>query len=129
MEYMSSASLLPTLQSGFRPGHSTETAVLRVLSDILLTVDRDDLAALILLDPTAAFDTVDHDILLQRLKVSCGIDDVALRWFQSYLVGLSQYVRRGDDKSTIVVLMYGVPQGSVLGPILFIIYTVDLICD
>jgi len=87
MEYMSSASLLPTLQSGFRSGHSTETAVLRVLSDILLAVDLRDLAALILMDLTAAFDTVDHDILLQRLKVSFGIDDVALRWFQSYLVG------------------------------------------
>jgi len=65
MEYMASADLLPARQSGFRPGHSTETAVLRVLSDILLAVDRGDLAALMLLDLTAAFDTVDHDVLLQ----------------------------------------------------------------
>jgi len=67
MEYMTSANLLPARQSGFRPGHSTETAVLQVLSDILLNIDRGDLAALILLDLTAAFDTVDHDILPQRL--------------------------------------------------------------
>jgi len=101
MEYMTSANLLPARQSGFRTGHSTETAVLQVLSDILLTIDRGDLAAaLILLDLTAAFDTVDHDILLQRLHTSFGIQDVALQWFQSYLLGLSQYVRRGDATSS-----------------------------
>ena len=124
---MSSADLLPARQSGFRPGHSTETAVLHVLSDILLAIDRGDLAALILLDLTAAFDTVDHDILLQRLQMSFGINDVALQWFQSYLLGRSQYVRRGNARSTIVTLMCGVPQGSVLGPILFIMYTADLV--
>jgi len=81
----SSADLLRTRQSGFRPGHSTETAVLRVLSDILLTLDSGDrdLAALILLDLMAAFDTVDHVILLQRLQRSFGIKDVVLQWYQS----------------------------------------------
>jgi len=66
---LTSADLFPTLQSGFRAGHSTETAVLRVLSDIIRAVDRGDVAvaALVLLDQSAAFDTVDHHILLQRL--------------------------------------------------------------
>jgi len=66
MQYLSSADLLPTLQSGFWPSLSTETAVLPVLSDILLAVDRGDLVALVLQDLSATFDTVDHAILLQR---------------------------------------------------------------
>ena len=76
MKYLTSADLLPPLQSGFRPGYSTEITVLRVLSDILQDVDRGDLAALVLLDLSAAFDTVDHEILLQRLRVtkSCLVD-------------------------------------------------------
>ena len=74
-DYLTSADLLPPLQSGFRPGHSTETAVLWVLSDILQAVDRGNSAALVLLDLYAAFDTVDHEILLQRLRATFGIHD------------------------------------------------------
>ena len=114
MDYLSTADLLPPLQSGFRAGHSTETAVLRVLSDILEAVDRGDVAALILLDLSAAFDTVDHDILLQRLQLSFGIDGSAHRWFRLYLTDRSQFVRRGLLKSAVSRLLCGVPQGSVL---------------
>jgi len=66
MEYLSSTNLIPPLQSGYRQSHSTETAVLRVLSDILQAVDNGDLAALVLRNMSAAFDTVDHSILLRR---------------------------------------------------------------
>jgi len=66
--YLQSSGLLPSLQSGFRPGHSTETAVLRVLSDLLQAVDSGDVAALVLLDLSAAFDTLDHAILCRRLS-------------------------------------------------------------
>ena len=87
MTYMTDTDLLPPLQSSFRPGHYTESAVLCVLSDILLAVNRGDFAALVVLDLSAAFDTVHHDILLQRLESSFGIADVAGDWFRSYLSG------------------------------------------
>jgi len=79
MDYLQSADLLPANQSGFRPGHSTETPVLQVLSDILVAVDRGDVAALILLDLSAAFDTVDYEILLQHLQTTYGISDSRCR--------------------------------------------------
>jgi len=127
LNYLTSADLLSSLQSGYRAGHSTETAVLRVLSDILRAVDSGDVAALVLLDLSAAFDTVDHDILLKRLQATFGITDVAHRWIRSYLSGRTQRVRHGANISSITRLLCGVPQGSVLGPILFVLYTVDLI--
>jgi Reverse transcriptase (RNA-dependent DNA polymerase) len=79
--------LLPELQSAYRAHHSTETAVLKVLMDILRAVDTGDLAVLALFDPSAAFDTVDHATLLRRLDVSYGIRGRALTWFTSYRGG------------------------------------------
>jgi hypothetical protein len=126
LNYLLLNNLLPSLQSGFRPGHSTETAILHVLSDILTAVDDGDFAALVLLDLSAAFDTVDHSILVERLHRSFGIEGSALQWFESYLTGRSQCVRCGSSSSQPTTLECGVPQGSVLGPILFVLYTADL---
>ena len=75
-----------------------------VLSGILLAVDRGDVAALILFDLSAAFDTVDYEILLQRLQTTYGISDVAHRWLRSYLLGRSQYVRIGTSCSSVIDL-------------------------
>jgi hypothetical protein len=127
MDYMRSNDLLPSYQSAYRLFHSTETAVLCVLSDILKAVDSGDVAGLVLLDLSAAVDIVDHDILICRLNTSYGINGTAIQWFRSYLTGQSQYVRRGSVKSSIVRLVCGVPQGPVSGPILFVLYTADLI--
>ena len=127
MAYLISAEILPSLQSGFRLCHSTETAILLVLSKLLEAVDRGNLGALILLDLTAAFDTVDHDILLQRLLQTFGVDSTAHRWFQWNLIGRTQYVRRSTLRSPIIRLLCGVPQGSVQRPLQFILYTINLI--
>ena len=80
--YLDTNRLLPHTQSGFWRGFSNETAIIRVLSDLLDAVDRDEFAALILLDLSAAFDTVDHDILLERLRVTFGVHNSALSWFR-----------------------------------------------
>ena len=124
VDYLKLYGIMPRLQSAYRAGHSTETALLEVTTDILTALSRGDLVSLALLD--MSFDTVDHNIMLRRLQTSYGIRGVALDWFGSYLTGRLQYVRYAGRHSANRPLLYGVDQGSVLGPILFILYTADL---
>jgi Reverse transcriptase (RNA-dependent DNA polymerase) len=126
VSYLSINQLLPPNQSGFRTGHSTESAITKVLSDLLDAVDRGDSAVFGLLDLFAAFDTVDHAILLDRLRITFVVRDAALGWFRSYLSGRLQFVCCCRSTSGPADVVCDVPQGSVLGPILFIMYTVDL---
>jgi len=98
-----------------------------VLMDILHALNAGDLTMLTLLDLSAAFDTVDHATLLRRLEISCGIRSTSLGWFSSYLGSRFQYVCCGLSKSTLRMVLCGLPQGSVLGPILFLLFTADII--
>ena len=79
--------------------------MLKVLSDILLAIDASDFSTLVLLDLSAAFDTVDHDILIQRPKTSYGLSGLVLQWFQPYFIGRCQYVRTGSSASSPTLIM------------------------
>ena len=124
--FLDSNGLMPNMQSAYRRFHSTETAVTTVLNDILMAADTGQMSALCLLDLTAAFDTVDHDLLLLRLERQFGLCGVVLQWLRSYLTGRTFRVVYSNGTSFIVCILCSVPQGSVLGPLLFILYLADL---
>ena len=113
-------------QSAYRKFHSCETATVIVVNDIKEHLAEGKLAALQFLDLSAAFDTIDHDILLERLMESYGIKDKALKWLESYLMNRTFNVNINGINSNRQKLKYGVPQGSLLGPLLFILYTKEL---
>ena len=124
--YLHDHQLHETLQSAYKAHHSVETALLKVHNDIMCALDSKKAVLLILLDLSAAFDTSDHGILLERLQHGFGIQGLALQWFSSYLHGRHQDVYIQGVASDEVSLNYGVPQGSVLGPVLFTLSTTPL---
>ena len=113
-------------QSAYRRGHSTETALLSIKNQIHLSLARGEATAVVLLDQSAAFDTIDHDKLLDCLRKWFGVGGRCLDWFKSYLSDRTQCIKIGSVLSEARKLKFGVPQGSVLGPILFSLYTTPL---
>jgi hypothetical protein len=121
-EHMEKYNLFCPIQSAYRAKHSTETALLKIQNDILLALDGGKGIILVLLDLSAAFDTIDHSILVSRLQTKIGVEDSALQWFSSYLKDRYQAVFIKGESSDRSLLAYGVPQGSVMGPVDFIGY-------
>ena len=114
-DHMQGSNLYEQFQSAYRQHHSTETGLIKVHCDIMSAVDRGCVHVLVMLDLTAAFDTIDHAILLSRLTHRTGVTCATLKWFTSYLSGRQQIVCIGSNKSSPTPVPFGVPQGSVLG--------------
>jgi Reverse transcriptase (RNA-dependent DNA polymerase) len=118
--------MFPELQSAYRQYCSTETVQIKVVNDIVRALDVGDVALLTLLDLSSAFDTVEHDNLLKRLEISFGIESLPLKWMRSYPTARAHTVSFCGRLSRSDIVHCGVPQGSVLGPLLFILYTADV---
>ena len=119
-------NLYNTYQSAYRPGHSTETALQKVVDDPFLSLSKGNIFVLVFHDFSSAFDTIDHSTHEHSLHTDFGFTDTVLQWFSSYLTDRTQYVALSNNYSAFAPVHSSVPQGSFLGPILFTMYTKPL---
>ena len=125
-EYLDQNNYIPEYQSAYMKNHSCETALCKVTNDMEKMIHDRKVVALVQLDLSSAFDTVDHMVLIQLLKNKFGINGSALNFFKTYLSGRTFSVKIKHVNGGKVLLIYGVPQGSILGPLLFILYISDI---
>ena len=126
IKHMNENNLTDPFQSAYKSCHSTETALVKVKNDIMAALDVNQVVLLVLLDLSAAFDTIDRQTLLSRLSRRIGVHDIALQWFESYLAEWSTRVNVKGKLSSPSPVTIGLPQGSVFGPLGYTIYTLPI---
>ena len=117
--FLQKHSLFTQHQSGFRPNHCTQDVLIRTVDDWLKGVDNDHIVAALFLDLSKAFDMIDHKLLLRKMQLEFGVMGEEKGWFQAYLSGRCQRVSIGKVNTPWLMPRYGVPQGSILGPLMF----------
>src|SRR6218665_2793038 len=120
ISYLDANEMFPSNQSRFRRNRSSDSLLLRLLSDFYTAMDRGNVTLLALFDVSSSLDSVDHSILIQRLTTSFSLVDQPLAWLKSFLSDRSSCVVIGPSRSSWVPAPFGVPQGSVLGPLLYL---------
>ena len=123
--YLVENDLLPRFQSAYRPFHSTKTAITKIHMDILKAANEGRFSLLILLDLSSAFDLVNYNILINKLYSKFGFKGLVLEWYKSYLNNRCYYLTNTSVRTNLFHLHTGVPQGFVIGPLLFNLYSSD----